>query len=92
MLAGDDLRERLWRHIHRFHKAVNQLGYRSGSTDPGPVTALVFSEREQAIELWQGLLDEGIYTNLMVPPSTRPASTSYASACRLRTATRTSAG
>jgi 8-amino-7-oxononanoate synthase len=46
------------------------MGYRVGSTDPGPVTALVFSERDVAIRLWQGLLDEGIYTNLMVPPST----------------------
>jgi 8-amino-7-oxononanoate synthase len=70
LLAGDDLRERLWRHIHRFHAAVGQLGYRVGSTDPGPVVALVFSEREAAIALWQGLLDAGIYTNLMVPPST----------------------
>jgi len=70
LLAGDDLRERLWKHIHRFYKAVNQLGYRTGTTDPGPVTALVFETRDQAIALWQGLLDEGIYTNLMVPPST----------------------
>jgi 8-amino-7-oxononanoate synthase len=70
LLAGDDLRERLWKHIRRFYKAVNQQGYRTGTTDPGPVTALVFDTREQAIALWQGLLDEGIYTNLMVPPST----------------------
>lgn len=70
LLAGDDLRERLWKHIHRFYKAVNQLGYRTGTTDPGPVTALVFETRDQAISLWQGLLDEGVYTNLMVPPST----------------------
>jgi 8-amino-7-oxononanoate synthase len=70
LLAGDDLRARLWRHIHRFYQAVKQLGYRTGSNDPGPVTALVFDEREQAIGLWQGLLDAGIYTNLMVPPST----------------------
>jgi 8-amino-7-oxononanoate synthase len=70
LLNGDDLRARLWGHIHRFYAAVNQLGYRVGSTDPGPVTALVFSEREAAIALWQGLLDAGIYTNLMVPPST----------------------
>jgi 8-amino-7-oxononanoate synthase len=70
LLAGDDLRERLWRHIGRFYKAVKEQGYRVGSADPGPVTALLFSERDQAIALWQGLLDEGIYTNLMVPPST----------------------
>ena len=70
LLNGDDLRSRLWGHIHRFYAAVNQLGYRVGSTDPGPVTALVFSERDAAIALWQGLLEAGVYTNLMVPPST----------------------
>lgn len=70
LLAGDDLRERLWRHVHRFYAAMQRIGYRLGSTDPGPVTALLFNERELAMRLWQGLLDAGIYTNLMVPPST----------------------
>jgi 8-amino-7-oxononanoate synthase len=70
ILDGDDLRTRLWGHINRFYEAVNRQGYRVGSKDPGPVTALVFNERDAAIALWQGLLDAGIYTNLMVPPST----------------------
>lgn len=70
LLAGDDLRERLWRHARRFHAAMSALGYRLGSAEPGPVTALLFEERDSAIALWQGLLDGGIYTNLMVPPST----------------------
>jgi 8-amino-7-oxononanoate synthase len=70
VLAGDDLRARLWRNIDRFFAAVTRLGYRVGSTDPGPVTALVFPERNDAIAHWQGLLDAGIYTNLMVPPAT----------------------
>jgi 8-amino-7-oxononanoate synthase len=70
LLAGDDLRERLWRHVNRFHPAMQKIGYRLGSPDPGPVTALLFNERESAMRLWQGLLDAGIYTNLMVPPST----------------------
>ena len=34
------------------------------------MTALVFNERAEAIAHWQGLLDAGIYTNLMVPPAT----------------------
>ena len=70
LLDGDDLRERLWRHARRFHAAMRQVGYRLGSPDPGPVTALLFNDRESAINLWKGLLDAGIYTNLMVPPST----------------------
>jgi 8-amino-7-oxononanoate synthase len=70
LLEGDDLRERLWRHVNRFYPAMQKIGYRLGAPDPGPVTALLFNERESAMRLWQGLLDAGIYTNLMVPPST----------------------
>ena len=70
LLRGDDLRAQLWRNIERFNSAVTRLGYRVGSKDPGPVTALVFDERSEAIAHWQGLLDAGIYTNLMVPPAT----------------------
>jgi len=70
LLRGDDLRAQLWRNIERFNAAVTRLGYRVGSRDPGPVTALVFGERSEAIAHWQGLLDAGIYTNLMVPPAT----------------------
>src|SRR6185369_598377 len=70
LLKGDDLRTQLWRNIERFNSAVTRLGYRTGTQDPGPVTALVFSERSEAIAHWQGLLDAGIYTNLMVPPAT----------------------
>jgi len=70
LLNGDDLRTQLWRNIERFTAAITQLGYRTGSKDAGPVTALVFDERSEAMAHWQGLLDAGIYTNLMVPPAT----------------------
>jgi 8-amino-7-oxononanoate synthase len=70
LLNGDDLRAQLWRNIERFTAAITQLGYRTGSKDAGPVTALVFDERSVAMAHWQGLLDAGIYTNLMVPPAT----------------------
>lgn len=70
VLAGDDLRARLWRHAKRLHAELQRLGYRTGSDAPGPIVALVFAEREEAIAHWQGLLDAGVYTNLMVPPAT----------------------
>ncbi len=69
VLAGSDLRERLWRHAGRLYAELKRLGYRVGSEAPGPVAALIFGERETAIEHWQGLLDAGIYTNLMIPPA-----------------------
>jgi len=68
-LGGADLRERLWRHADRLHAGLIQLGYTLGSDAPGPVAALIFGERDTAIAHWQGLLDAGIYTNLMIPPA-----------------------
>jgi 8-amino-7-oxononanoate synthase len=70
VLAGDDLRDRLWRHVERLYGELKRLDYRVGSESQGPVAALVFKERDQAIAHWRGLLEAGIYTNLMVPPAT----------------------
>jgi 8-amino-7-oxononanoate synthase len=70
VLAGADLRARLWRHATRLHAELTQLGYCLGSDAPGPIAALVYRERETAIAHWRSLLDAGIYTNLMVPPAT----------------------
>ena len=70
VLGGDRLRERLWHHARRLHSEVSRLGYRLGTDAPGPIMALVFEERSEAMALWQALLNSGIYTNLMIPPAT----------------------
>lgn len=70
VLRGHDLRERLWRHARRLYEQAARLGYELGTQDPGPVLALVFRDRGAALALWQHLFDNGIYTNLMIPPAT----------------------
>lgn len=70
VLAGQDLRDRLWRHAERLYAEAGQLRYRLGTSVPGPVAALVFTQRDDALACWNGLLDSGIYTNLMIPPAT----------------------
>ena len=35
VLAGDELRARLWRHVDRFHSELKRLGYRIGAESPG---------------------------------------------------------
>lgn len=70
VLEGQDLRATLWRHVHRLYGELQRLGYHVGSPTPGPVAALVFKERDEAKAQWQGLLDAGVYTNLMIPPAT----------------------
>jgi 8-amino-7-oxononanoate synthase len=70
VLSGDDLRARLWRHAKRLYAGLERCGYTLGTAEPAPIVALVFDQRETAIAHWRGLLDAGIYTNLMVPPAT----------------------
>lgn len=70
VLAGDDLRARLWRHVQRLYAGLAELGFKLGADEPAPIAALLFDRRDVAIAHWQGLLEAGIYTNLMVPPAT----------------------
>ena len=70
VVHGQALRDQLWRNIHQLYGALNELGYTLGSADPGPVAAIVLPDRESALAHWYGLLDAGVYANLMIPPAT----------------------
>jgi 8-amino-7-oxononanoate synthase len=70
VVHGQALRDQLWRNIHQLYAALNELGYTLGSADPGPVAAIVLPDRESALAHWYGLLDAGVYANLMIPPAT----------------------
>lgn len=70
VIHGQALRKQLWRNIHQLYAALNELGYTLGSADPGPVAAIVLPDRESALAHWYGLLDAGVYANLMIPPAT----------------------
>ncbi|ERJ20571.1 8-amino-7-oxononanoate synthase [Salinisphaera shabanensis T35B1] len=67
--AAPQLREQLWRNAHRLHDALVAQDFRLGA-EPGPVVAAMFDTPEQALTFWQGLLDHGVYVNLMLPPAT----------------------
>ncbi len=69
-LKGQELRQQLWRNINRLYGYLTKLGYEMGSTTPGPVAAVILPDRKTALAHWQGLLDAGIYANLMIPPAT----------------------
>ncbi len=70
ILDGQDLRQQLWKNINRLYSHLEGLGYRLGSSQPGPVAAVILPDRETALAHWQGLLEAGIYANLMIPPAT----------------------
>ncbi len=66
---GADLRARLWRHAQRLYQSLANAGYELGP-EPCPVIAALLNTREQALSLWRGLHDHGVYVNLIFPPAT----------------------
>lgn len=62
------LRKDLWRNAQNLYAALGALGFTLGP-DISPIVAVRFGAREAALKFWRGLLDRGIYTNLVLPPA-----------------------
>ena len=69
MAARPGLRERLWRNVLRLSDGVRALGLQTGPV-PSPIVALKLPDPETAVRFWNRLIDEGIYTNIAIPPAT----------------------
>ena len=70
-----ELRQRLWRNARQLYEGLRELGHALGP-EPSPVVAVRVGTREDALRLWNRLLESGAYVNLMVPPAS-PDSHSY---------------
>lgn len=66
---GRALRDRLRDNAARLHAGLAALGFTLGAP-PSPVVAVILQDRMTALKFWQGLLERGVYVNLMVPPAT----------------------
>ncbi len=65
---GRQLREQLWRNANQLYQHLASLNLDLGP-DPGPIIAVILDHPQQALALWQGLLEKGIYVNLILPPA-----------------------
>jgi 8-amino-7-oxononanoate synthase len=61
------LRDRLWANVRRVRQELRELGYVIGETE-SPIIPILTGDQERTIALWQRLLTEGLYVNLVVPP------------------------
>jgi len=61
------LRERLWANAHRVHEACTELGLLRTRCE-SPIVSVVLSRPENALDIWHGLIDHGLYVNLVAPP------------------------
>ncbi|MDH5479285.1 MAG: aminotransferase class I/II-fold pyridoxal phosphate-dependent enzyme [Nitrosomonas sp.] len=65
---GTELRKQLWKNAMQLYKHLEETGYKLGP-EPGPVIAAIVDSPQQALALWQGLLEHNIYVNLILPPA-----------------------
>jgi 8-amino-7-oxononanoate synthase len=64
-----ELREQLWKNARRMYARLKDMGFDLGP-EVSPVIAAMITEGEQALALWSGLLERGVYVNLIFPPAT----------------------
>jgi 8-amino-7-oxononanoate synthase len=64
-----ELLRRLWTNAHQLYDGLLQSGYSLGA-EVGPIIAAMIPTKELALAMWQELLENGIYVNLMIPPAT----------------------
>jgi len=64
-----ELRSRLWENAHKLYQQLQELGFQLGP-EPSPIVAVRLESIDNAIALWKGLLEDGVYVNLVMPPAT----------------------
>ncbi len=63
-----ELRARLWSNVWRLYDELKGLGFRLGP-EPSPIIAARFGQKEETIAFWNGLLEQGVYVNMILPPA-----------------------
>ena len=63
-----ELRVLLWNNARRLYQSLQEMGFRLGP-EISPIVAARFEQREQAIGLWNAILDQGVYVNMILPPA-----------------------
>lgn len=75
LMTAHDKRERLWSNARALHSGLTALGFKLGTEHcDSAIVAVILEDQEQAVIMWQALLDGGLYVNMARPPAT-PAGT-----------------
>ena len=62
-----ELREQLWANLRRLRQGLQACGWTIGENE-SPIVPILTGDEGRTIALWQRLLAEGLYVNLIVPP------------------------
>lgn len=70
MHAGEK-RAHLWENTRRLHGGLTEMGFKLGTKTPqSAIIAVILDDQAQAVAMWQGLLELGLYVNMARPPAT----------------------
>ncbi len=64
-----ELRQRLWDNANLLYERLSKHSFKLGPS-PSPIIPVRFSEIPKAFEAWNGLLRNGVYVNMVLPPAT----------------------
>jgi 8-amino-7-oxononanoate synthase len=82
LMFAHNKRAHLWENARRLHGGLKAMGFKLGTENPdSAIIAVILEDQEQAVRIWQGLLEGGLYVNMARPPAT-PAGT-YLLRCSL---------
>jgi 8-amino-7-oxononanoate synthase len=71
LMTATTKREQLWRNVRRLHSGLTAMGFRLPTAEPqSAIVAVLLDDQEQAVRMWQGLLEAGLYVNVARPPAT----------------------
>lgn len=82
LMHAHNKRAHLWENARTLHAGLKSLGFRLGTATPdSAIIAVILDDQQQAVMMWQALLEGGLYVNMARPPAT-PAGT-YLLRCSL---------
>jgi 8-amino-7-oxononanoate synthase len=65
--------QRLWRNAHHMLDGLHRLGYDTGPSET-PIIPLMIRDEYRTVLAWHALIEEGVYTNPVIPPGVPPNS------------------
>ena len=69
MSSRPELRRQLWENATMLYQHLQGLGLQVGP-EISPIVAVRYDKKDEAFALWSGLLERGVYVNLVLPPAT----------------------
>jgi 8-amino-7-oxononanoate synthase len=64
-----ELRRQLWKNANRLYQHLQDLDFDLGP-EASPIVAVRLENKADAFALWNGLVERGVYVNLVLPPAT----------------------